>query len=60
MRICANCGKKIENSENHYSFLDNYLQVKYFDSEKDNIFCSQECACKGLFLTEITPEERTV
>lgn len=59
MRICAKCGKRIEDGENHYSFLDNYLQVKYFDSEEDNIFCSQQCACEGLFLTEITQEERT-
>lgn len=57
MKICAKCGKPIEGSESHYSFLDNYLQVKYFDSNEDNIFCSQECACEALFLTEITPEE---
>lgn len=50
--ICAYCGLKIEKSERYYSFLDNYLQVKYFDSEECNIFCSKECACKALFLTE--------
>ena len=58
MRICANCSIRIEDNESHYSFLDNYLQVKYFDSEENNIFCSQECACAALFLTEITPEEK--
>ena len=49
MRICVNCGKKIEDSENHYSFLDNYLQVKYFDSEEDNIFVAKNVLAKDCF-----------
>lgn len=30
-------------------FLDNYLQIKYFDDNKSNRFCSQDCACESLF-----------
>ncbi len=57
MRICANCGRTIEDDENYYSFLDNFLQAKFFDSEEDNIFCSTECACEGLSLEEIEAEK---
>lgn len=57
MRICAHCGKEIKKGESHFSFWDNFLQVKYFDSEEDNIFCSQECACAALMLTEIENNE---
>lgn len=44
---CANCGKEIHGEA--YMFLDNYLQVKYFDDNKSNRFCSQDCACESLF-----------
>ena len=44
---CANCGKEIETEA--YMFRDNYLQVKYFDDNKSNRFCSQDCACESLF-----------
>lgn len=32
-----------------YMFLDNFLQVKYFEDNKSNRFCSEECACESLF-----------
>jgi hypothetical protein len=32
-----------------YMFRDNYLQVKYFDDNASNRFCSQDCACESLF-----------
>ena len=47
---CANCGKQIEAGEEYFKCLENYLQVKYFDSEDCNIFCSQSCFCESLFL----------
>lgn len=56
MKHCAYCGIPIEDEKPHYSYLDNYLQAKYFDSEENNIFCSEDCAGKALFLTEIEPE----
>ena len=47
---CANCGRLIEAGEEYYRCLENYLQVKYFDSEDCNIFCSRDCFCESLFL----------
>lgn len=34
--MCAFCEKEI--TKEYYKILDNYLQVKYFDSEDDNVF----------------------
>lgn len=45
---CANCGTEIEGDQQVFMFCDNYLQVKYFDDNKSNRFCSQECACEAL------------
>lgn len=45
---CANCGKLLENEA--YMFCDNFLQVKYFDDNKSNRFCSKDCACEALML----------
>lgn len=44
---CANCGKVLEDEA--FVFRDNYLQVKFFDDNKSNRFCSQDCACEALF-----------
>ena len=52
---CSYCGKEIDGEA--YMFLDNYLQVKYFDDNKSNRFCSQDCACKSLFGTYVDIEE---
>lgn len=52
---CAFCGKEI--AEEYYKVLDNYLQVKYFDSEDDNVFCSSECFCESVFLEVFSIEE---
>ena len=41
----------------NYDCLDNFMQVKYFDTEEENIFCSEECFCKYLMLEEIEIEE---
>ena len=39
--ICASCGKMIQ--ESYLKVLDNFLQVKYFDDDEDNVFCSSVC-----------------
>lgn len=57
MKICAHCGREIEKGENYFSFADNFLLARYFDSEEDNTFCSEECACASLMLTEIENED---
>jgi len=33
--------------------FDNFLQAKYFDENKDNIFCSNDCACNALMIDEV-------
>ena len=53
---CAECGKELEDNF-CYKFLDNFIQVKYFDSDKDNQFCSKYCACKSLMLEEVEVQE---
>lgn len=30
-------------------FFDDYLQVKYFDDNKSNRYCSKDCACEAFF-----------
>ena len=55
-RYCAHCG--CECVDEYYECLDNYLQVKYFDSEEDNCFCSKECFCDFVMLTSFDIEER--
>jgi len=47
-KYCAQCGLECENE--YYTCLDNFLQVKYFDDDSCNIFCSEECFCKALSL----------
>lgn len=58
MRIelyCANCGKLLEDEA--YMFHDNFLQIKYFDDNKSNRFCSQDCACEALMLTCVEKDD---
>ena len=52
---CSNCGSEIERL--YYKCLDNFMQVKYFDTEEENIFCSEECFCKSLMLEEKEMDE---
>lgn len=48
---CSECGTVIHDS--YYKCLDNFLQVKYFDSEEENCFCSEDCFCKYISLSQI-------
>jgi hypothetical protein len=54
--FCAYCKKLIndetglDSEQGYYKALDNFLQIKYFDSDEDNIFCSQDCACRAIML----------
>ena len=54
---CAKCKKEIEKS--YLMVGDNYLQVKYFDSDEDNVFCSKECLCEYLSVMEVELPEET-
>ena len=54
---CARCGSLIEETEPYFKCLENFLLVKFFDSEEDNIFCSKECFCEQMFLAEVYSDE---
>lgn len=45
-KSCACCGAMLEGE--YYKVGDNFLQRKYFESEEDSLFCSEECVMKGL------------
>lgn len=49
---CSECGTKIEDT--YYTCLDNYLQVKFFDTDEENCFCSKECFCNYMELKKIS------
>ena len=49
---CSECGAKIEDS--YYMCLDNCLQVNFFDTDEENCFCSKECFCKYMELSEVS------
>ena len=50
VRYCANCNCEIREDENaeYFKILDNNLQIKYFESNDENIFCSKECLYEAL------------
>ena len=54
-KICARCG--CECKDEYYKVLDNYLQVKYFDDEETNCFCSEDCFCEFVMLEPIYIED---
>lgn len=54
-KVCAECGAVC--TDNYYMVGDNYLQVKYFDSNEDNIFCSKDCLCEALSVLNVIDGE---
>lgn len=52
---CSECGTVIE--DDYFKCLDNLLQVKFFDTDEENCFCSQECFCKYMSLEQIEADE---
>lgn len=55
MKVCAKCEKELTDS--YYQSMDNFLQVKYFDSEECNVFCNEFCFAEFCLLEEVFPEE---
>jgi hypothetical protein len=49
---CAFCGQEI--TDRVFRYMDNFLQVKYFEEldGSDNMFCSSECAGRSLMLED--------
>ena len=56
MKVCAYCNKELK--ESYSMFMDNFLQLKYFDEldGSDNVFCDSVCACNALMLEEFEIE----
>lgn len=58
--ICAECGKEIDEEETYgeaYVVQDNFLQIKYFETPEQNIFCSEECVLKAISAEPFPIEE---
>lgn len=55
---CSYCDAEINtNTDSYFTCQDNFIQTKYFDTEEENIFCSQECFCNYVQLEQIDPSE---
>lgn len=53
---CNYCNAIINTEiDSYFTCQDNFLQVKYFDTEEENIFCCRECFCNYVQLEEIDP-----
>lgn len=53
---CSLCGKKIENT--YIKVLDNFLQIKYFETDQLNCFCSRRCLCDYIMAEEVEIETK--
>lgn len=56
-KYCAHCNTELE--KRCFKVLENFLQVKFYTDPKgeDNMFCSEECILKSLFVEEIDFDE---
>ena len=58
MKECSYCQAPINpDIDSYFTCQDNFIQTKYFDTEDENVFCSQECFCNYIQLEEIEPED---
>lgn len=56
IKECSYCQAEINTEiDDYFMCQDNFLQTKYFDSEEENVFCSQECFCNYVQLEQIDP-----
>lgn len=63
IEYCAVCGEEIDIlNSGYYTCQDNFLQAKYFEdiNGRDNIFCSEECACKALMINFVYADQDEV
>lgn len=59
-RVCTQCGKEIDPVKDGFVMCgDNFIQAKYFQEMdgSDNVFCSQDCACKYLSIERVYQTE---
>ena len=58
IRKCSVCGKEIDDTrEDYVKVLDNYLQVKYFETDELNCFCSYGCLHEYVSADTIFPND---
>ena len=58
MRVCSECEKEIDVVNDGYvKILDNFLQIKYFETDELNCFCSKECLLEYLMAETIYDED---
>ena len=48
IRYCANCGAPIHQGDEYVKILDNFLQVRFFENNDENIFCDNDCLAAAL------------
>ena len=48
IRYCANCNVPIKEGDEYVKVLDNFLMVRFFDSNDCNIFCDNDCLAQFL------------
>ncbi len=59
IKECSYCGVSINvELEEYFVCQDNFIQTKYFDTEDENIFCTQECFCNYVQLEQIDPLDK--
>lgn len=56
IKECGYCQTQINpDIDEYFTCQDNFIQTKYFDTEDENIFCSQGCFCNYVQLEQIDP-----
>lgn len=55
---CSECGAQIEDT--YFKCLDDCLIANFFDTDKENCFCSEECFCKYMSLEELEIEDNSI
>ncbi len=48
VRYCAYCHAPIREGDEYVKILDNFLMVRYFDDNDENIFCGNDCLAESL------------
>ncbi len=58
IKECSYCNERINTEiDSYFVCQDNFIQTKYFDTEAENMFYSQECFCNYVQLNEYGPDD---
>lgn len=53
--VCAYCRNVLE--DEYLMVRDNFLLIKYFETEESNMFCDEYCLAESLFADTVDLEE---